>query len=60
MAKIPKEPKEIFSDTYLEFSAESKWWEKGILPDSYNVGFQLKDVSQDAIRVIELLIEKFC
>jgi len=53
-------PKEIPGDRYLEFSAESKWWEKGFIPNSYNVGFQLKDVSQEDIQVIECLIEKFC
>jgi len=52
-------PKEIPGDRYLEFSAESKGWEKGFIPDSYNVGFQLRDISQEGIQVIERLIEKF-
>ena len=53
-------PKEIQGSGYLEFSAESKWWEKAFIPDSYNVGFRLKNVSKEVIRVIESLMEKFC
>lgn len=53
-------PEEIHNNGYLEFTAESKWWEKGFIPDSYNVGFQLKNVSQKGIQVIESLLEKFC
>ena len=53
-------PKGIYENGYLEFTAESKWWEKGFIPDSYNVGFQLKNMSQKGIQVIESLLEKFC
>ena len=53
-------PQGIDKNGYLEFTAESKWWEKGFIPDSYNVGFQLKNISQQGIQAIESLIEKFC
>lgn len=53
-------PKEIHGNEYLEFSAESKWWEKGFIPDSYNVGFRLKNASKEVIQIIERLMEKFC
>lgn len=53
-------PKEIQGNGYLEFYAQSKWWEKAFIPDSYNVGFRLKNISKEVIRVIERLMENFC
>jgi len=53
-------PEKIEDSRYFEFSAVSKWSREDENPDFYNIGFQLNNVSTEAVQVIEGLIDKFC
>ena len=50
-------PTVIPGKEYLEFSAESRWWEKGYITDTYNVGFQFKDISKECSQTIDRLMK---
>jgi hypothetical protein len=53
-------PENIGGSRNLEFSAESRWCKKDVNPDFYITGFQLIDIPEAGIPVIERLIDKFC
>ena len=53
-------PDEIQGSRYFEFSALSRWCKQDEIPDFFNTGFQLNNVSEEGIRVIKSLIDDFC
>ena len=53
-------PEKIGDSRHFEFSAVSKWSREDENPDFYNTGFQLNNVSTEAVLVIEGLTDKFC
>ena len=53
-------PEKIQGRESFEFYAETKWWEKGVLPNAYHVGLELKDVTRDNLCLIEYMHEHFC
>ena len=52
-------PEEISTKQFLNFDAKSVWCNHDIIPAFYDIGFQLLNVPQSDIDLIERLVEAF-
>lgn len=52
-------PEEIEGSKDITFGANSIWCKKDVNPDYYVTGFQLQDVTDDDLEIIEQLIVEF-
>ena len=53
-------PEEIQGVRNYEFTATSRWCKEDEKPDFYNTGFELNNVSSEAIEIIKHLVLRFC
>ena len=52
-------PDDVSDHLHLKFEAKSLWCKRDVNPDFYAAGFQLLDMPQEDLQVIERLIEAY-
>ena len=50
---------EVTDKPFLEFSAHSKWCEPDIIPNMFNTGFEILDLTPEDSKIIHHIIEEF-
>jgi hypothetical protein len=50
---------EVSEKPFMEFSAHSKWCEPDIIPNMYNTGFEILDLSSEDAEIIQHIIKEF-
>ena len=50
---------EVADKPFMEFSAHSKWCEPDIIPNMYNTGFEILDITPEDSSIIHQIIEEF-
>jgi hypothetical protein len=50
---------EVADKPFMEFSAYSKWSEPDIIPNMYNTGFEILDLTPEDSGIIQHIIEEF-
>jgi hypothetical protein len=50
---------EVTDKPFLEFSAHSKWCEPDVIPNMYNTGFEILDLTPEDSEIINHIIEEF-
>jgi len=50
---------EVAEKPYMEFSAHSKWCEPDIIPNMYNTGYEILDLTPEDSRIVHKIIEEF-
>jgi hypothetical protein len=51
--------KEVAEKPFMEFSAQSKWCEPYLTPNTYNTGFEILDLSSEDIEIVQRINEQF-
>jgi hypothetical protein len=50
---------EVTDKPFLEFSAHSKWCEPDVIPNMFNTGFEILDLTPEDSKIIDHIIEEF-
>jgi hypothetical protein len=50
---------EVSEKPFMEFSALSKWCEPDVIPNMYNTGFEILDITPEDSKITRHIIEKF-
>jgi hypothetical protein len=50
---------EVAEKPFMEFNAHSKWCEPDVIPNMFNTGFEILDLTPEDARIIHHIIEEF-
>ena len=50
---------EVSDKPFMEFSALSKWCELDVIPNMYNTGFEILDLTREDSKIIHHIIDEF-
>ena len=50
---------EVADKPFMEFSALSKWCEPDIIPNMYNTGYEILDLTPEDSKIIQNIIQEF-
>jgi hypothetical protein len=50
---------EVADKPFMEFTAHSKWCEPDVIPNMYNTGFEILDLTPEDSKIIHQIIEEF-
>ena len=50
---------DVAEKPFMEFSAHSKWCEPDIIPNMYNAGYEILDLTPEDSRIIQHIIQEF-
>lgn len=50
---------EVAEKPFMEFSAINKWCEQDIIPNTYNTGFEILDLTEEDAGIIGQIVQEF-